>query len=217
MRFRRWLAVAFISWRRVWRALKILVLRPAFKRYGRNFRFDPDGIYSYRTIEVGDDVHILHGACLMASESAITIGNKVMLAPHITVVGGDHNTSVVGRFMFDVKVKRPEDDQAVTIEDDVWVGTGVIILKGVRIGRGAIVAAGAVVTREVPPYTVVAGVPAKVVSVRFDVDTIIAHEARLYAANQRLSARCLSDVLGQYLSDCDTLSQTRIPVLVDHG
>ena len=146
-------------------------------------------------------------------KSAITIGNKVMLAPHVTIVGGDHNTSVVGRFMFDVKVKRPEDDQAVTIEDDVWVGTGAIILKGVRIGRGAIVAAGSVVTREVPPYTVVAGVPAKVISVRFDVDTIIAHEARLYAADQRLSAQYLADVLGQYLTDCSTLSQTRTSVL----
>ena len=217
MRFRRWLAVAFISWRRVWRALKLCVLRPAFKRYGHNFRFDPDGIYTYRTIEVGDDVHILHGACLMASESAITIGNKVMLAPHVTIVGGDHNTSVVGRFMFDVKVKRPEDDRAVTIEDDVWVGTGVIVLKGVRIGRGAIVAAGSVVTREVPPYTVVAGVPARVISVRFDVDTIIAHEAGLYAADRRLSAQYLADVLGQYLTDCSTLSQTRTSVLVNHG
>ena len=214
MRFWRWLALVLIYWRRVLRALKIYVLRSAFKRYGRDFRFDPDGVYTYRTIEVGDDVHILHGACLMASESAITIGNKVMLAPNVTIIGGDHNTSVVSRFMFDVKVKRPEDDQAVTIEDDVWVGTGVIILKGVRIGRGAIVAAGSVVTREVPPYTVVAGIPAKVISVRFDVDTIIAHEAQLYAADQRLSAQYLADVLGQYLPDSDSVDQVRTSVVV---
>jgi acetyltransferase-like isoleucine patch superfamily enzyme len=209
--------VAFINARRAWRVTKIYLLRPAFKRHGRNFRFDPDGIYTYRTIEVGDDVHILPGACLMASESMITIGNKVMLAPNVTVVGGDHNTSLAGSFMFDVKDKRPEDDQAVTIEDDVWVGAGVIILKGVRIGRGAIVAAGSIVTREVPPYTVVGGVPARVLSVRFDINTILAHEARLYAPEQRLSARRLVDLLGQYLPDCANADRAHAATAVSHG
>ena len=152
-------------------------------------------------------------ASLMASESAITIGNKVMLAPHVTIVGGDHNTSVVGRFMFDVKVKRPEDDQAVTIEDDVWVGTGAIILKGVRIGRGADRCC------RFGGHPRGASVYSCGGSTRqshfgpIRVDTIIAHEARLYEADQRLSAQYLADVLGQYLTDCSTLSQTRTSVL----
>jgi acetyltransferase-like isoleucine patch superfamily enzyme len=217
MRFRRWLAVAFINWRRALRALKMGVLLPAFGRHGRHFHFDPDGFYTYHTIAVGDDVSIGRGPVLMAWKSGIIIGNKVMLGPNVTIIGGDHNTSPVGSFMFDVTLKRPTDDQAVTIDDDVWVGTGAIILKGVHVARGSIIAAGSVVTREVPPYTVVAGVPAKVISVRFDVDTIIAHEARLYEANQRLSAQYLADVLGQYLTDCSTLSQTRTSVLVNHG
>jgi len=68
----------------------------------------------------------------------------------VTILGGDHNTSVIGKAMFFVHTKRPEDDLPVVIEDDVWVGTRVTILKGVRIGRGAIVAAGAVVTRTFP-------------------------------------------------------------------
>jgi len=76
---------------------------------------------------------------------------------NVTIIGGDHNASVVGKFMYDYEVqeKRPEDDQDVIIEDDVWIGTGAIILKGVRLGRGSIVAAGALVRKDVLPYTIV--------------------------------------------------------------
>ena len=65
--------------------------------------------------------------------------------------------------MYDVKTKRPQDDQDVTIEDDVWIGVGSIILRGVTVHRGAVVAAGAVVTEDVPPYAVVGGVPARII------------------------------------------------------
>ncbi len=199
MGLRYWGARTYIAWRRLCRALKICLLAQAFRRHGRNFRFDPDGIYSYQTIEAGDDVHIGHGATFMASRSGIIIGNKVMFGPHVTIIGGDHNTSLAGRFMFDVQEKRPQDDQVVVIEDDVWIATGAIILKGVHIGRGAIVAAGSVVTHDVPPYSLVAGVPARVLSVRFDTRTILMHEAALYPPERRLARSVLAEQLGRYL------------------
>ena len=87
--------------------------------------------------------------------------------------------------------KRPQDDLGVEIGDDVWVGTRAIVLHGVTIGRGAVVAAGAVVTRSVPPYAVVAGVPARVVGFRFTIDEVIEHEVRLYPLPDRLSREAL--------------------------
>ena len=97
--------------------------------------------------------------------------------------------------MFDVKNKRPEDDQDVVIEDDVWVGTGAIILKGVRVGRGSIVGAGAVVVQDVPPYSVVGGCPAKVISTHFaSTDQILQHEALLYDPERRLSKEALGGI-----------------------
>jgi acetyltransferase-like isoleucine patch superfamily enzyme len=182
--------------RKVFRRLRMWALRPAFKKYGRHFLFDPDGCYTFRTIEVGDDVTLGERAILVASDSRIIIGNKVMFGPGVTIIGGDHNTSVVGAFMYDVFEKRPQDDQDVIIEDDVWVGANALILKGVRLGRGSIVAAGSLVYRDVPPYTTVAGVPAVKVNRRFDIETILAHEKVLYSADKRLERSYLEKVFG---------------------
>lgn len=153
--------------RRAMRRVLMLFLRPAFKSYGKNFHFDPWGQYTYRTISVGDDVFIGKGACIMAAETTITFGNKIMLGPNVTIRGGNHNTSVIGAYMYDVKHKRPEDDQPVIIEDDVWIGAGATVLKGVTIGRGSIVAAGAVVTKSMPENSIIGGIPAKVIKQRF--------------------------------------------------
>lgn len=112
-----------------------------------------------------------------------------MFGPEVSILGGNHNTSVLGRFMFDVgeNEKRPEDDRDVVIEEDVWVGTRAIILLGVTISRGAIVGAGAVVTKNVPAYAVVGGVPAKLIKWRWTVAQVLAHEVRLYPEARRFS------------------------------
>ncbi|PCI61308.1 MAG: acetyltransferase [Gammaproteobacteria bacterium] len=143
---------------------------------GNNVIFHPFDLFSYSTISINDDVYIGPGAKFSASESSITIGNKVMFGPNVTIMGGDHNISVVGCYMYDVKEKLPENDLPIVIEDDVWVGCNVVILKGVTIGRGAVVAAGSVVIKSVEPYSIVGGVPAKKISQRFTDAEIIEHE-----------------------------------------
>lgn len=179
---------------KMWRRLLMYLYRPLFASYGHNFRFDPYGSYNFSNISVGDDVSVGMQPILMASDSRITIGDKVMFGPQVAVIGGNHNTSIVGQFMSDVKEKRPQDDCGVVIEDDVWVGSRALILQGVVVGRGSIVGAGAVVTKSVPPYAIVAGVPARVVKFRWDVDTILRHEAALYPPERRLTRDALSAI-----------------------
>lgn len=130
----RWPGSAYLFLWKVRRRVLMLLLRPLFRRHGRNFKFDPDSYFSFSTISVGDDVFIGPGATVGATDSFIEIGNKVMFGPNVTVIGGDHNASVLGWFMADAKEKRPQDDQPVFIEDDVWVCAGATILKGVRVG-----------------------------------------------------------------------------------
>ena len=89
---------------------------------------------------------------------------------------------VIGRYMKDVghDENLPENDQDIILEGDNWIGANSVILKGVTICRGAVVAAGAVVTQDVPPYSIVGGVPAKIIKMRFDEKTTLEHEGILY-------------------------------------
>lgn len=188
------LAWAWFEGNRVGRRAQEWLLQSLFASRGKNLRFDPNGYYSFENVSVGDDVALGRGAVLMASGSRILIGNKVMLGPEVMIVAGNHNTAVLGRAMADVKRKRPEDDEDIIIEDDVWVGARAIILKGVIVRRGAIVGAGSVVTQEVPPYAIVCGNPAKVIRFRWTVDEILEHEKELYPAGKPLSRESLQRI-----------------------
>jgi acetyltransferase-like isoleucine patch superfamily enzyme len=173
--------------RRAWRRLRMYALRPAFGSHGAGFWFDPDGHYTpFRNIHVGDDVSLGIRPVMIAALSEIRIGSHVMFGPEVVVVGGGHNMTVVGRFMKSVHEKTGDEDLGVVIEDDVWIGSRAVVLRGVRIGRGSVVAAGAVVTKSVPPYAIVGGNPARVLRFRWDLETILRHEAALYPESARL-------------------------------
>ncbi len=169
---------AFTFGVRLRRAIHGLATVDRFAEVGRNFEFDPDGTYSYETIFAGNNVTLGHRPTLLATRATIRIGNDVMLGPEVTIRGGNHRHDIVGIPMRRVtdEMKRPEDDLGVVIEDDVWIGARAIILHGVTIGRGSVIGAGAVVTRSIPPYSIAAGVPAKVVGVRFDEKSARRHE-----------------------------------------
>jgi len=125
---------------------------------------------------VGSNVFFGAGGKILSSDSKVQIGNKVMFGPEFMIITGDHRTNLIGYYMFDVKEKEEGNDSPVVIEDDVWIGARAIILKGVTISEGSIVAAGSVVTKSVPPFSVVGGVPAKVLHARFTDEDIQKHK-----------------------------------------
>lgn len=151
---------------------------------GSNFRFDPMGTYSYESIFIGDDVNLGVGATLLATRSKIVIGNHVLFGPGVTIRGGNHRFDIVGRYIDSIQdsEKRPGDDPGVVIQDDVWVGGNATILGGVVVGRGAVIAASAVVVGDVAPYSIVGGVPARVIGERFSKSEVVMHERMLYGS-----------------------------------
>jgi acetyltransferase-like isoleucine patch superfamily enzyme len=103
------------------------------------------------------------------------IGDSVLIAPRVAMVGrDDHRIDVVGCKIWDCPLG---DSKKVIIGDDVWIGYGAIVLSGVRIGCGTVVAAGAVVVKDVEPYTVVGGTPARLIKMRFIPDEMAFHKA----------------------------------------
>lgn len=104
----------------------------------------------------------LSGVSITARSQAITIGRQVLLAPNCIIVDSDFHAP----WPMEDRAIRPgtENDAPVSIDDYAWIGMGSIILKGTRIGRGAIVGAGSVVSRDVPPGCVACGAPARVVA-----------------------------------------------------
>jgi len=130
-----------------------------------------------RHIVIGNYVGIGHGCIFLADTE---IGNKVLIASYVAFVNSDdHRYDVVGKFIWD---SGRGDKYKIVVEDDVWIGHGAILLTPVRVGRGAIVAAGSVVTKDVPRYAIVGGNPAKVIKMRFTPEQIMEHEKNIYGS-----------------------------------
>lgn len=142
-------------------------------------------LYGYN-IEIGNNVFLGEESIFMCTNAPIIIGDNTMFGPHVTMITGDHRIDVVGQYMIDIKEKLPENDLPIIIEGDNWIGANATILKGVTIGAGAVVAAGALVLKDVPPYAVVGGVPAKIIKYRFEEDALQEHIKLL---NQKESAK----------------------------
>ncbi len=187
----RLLVSSVLKLKSVWNRILILYYREKFAECGSNVTFNPmvSNIY-YEHVSVGDFVYIGPGALLMATkESHIYIRNNVLIGPEVSIVAGNHSSHILGKLMYDyiIEDKLSSDDEPVIIEDDVWIGTGAIILKGVTINRGSIIAAGALVTKDVPAYSIVGGVPARVLKYRWTPEEILQHESMIYPEDKRLS------------------------------
>ena len=132
------------------------------------FNVEPSG-----SVEIGDD-SVLVGAIFMCNER-ITVGQRVVISYNVTIADSDFHPldpeerkrDAIANSPYGAKSQRPAIiPRPVVIEDAVWIGIGAITLKGVRIGQGARIGAGAVVTRDVAPGTTVVGNPAVVTADR---------------------------------------------------
>ena len=147
---------------------------------------------------ISSHVRIARNAVIYSTKAHAYIGSKVGIAPYLKIITGNHSYKQTGRFMFDANYekdyeKNPDDDKDVIIEGDSWFGINVTILSGVTVGRGSIIASGAVLNKSCPPYSIVGGVPAKVLKYRFTIDEALEHEEKLYPQSIRYTRQELED------------------------
>ncbi len=184
--FNLWLSGAKLScsfsylWDRLWAP----VWKRAMKSCGKGVFIRPmsSDIKGLWNLSVGEGTSIPKGSTLYCTRAELIIGRKVIFGPKPTIITGDHRIDIVGKYIIDVTddEKLQEQDAPVTIEDDCWIGANVTILKGVTLGRGCVVAAGAVVTKSFEPYCIIGGVPAKLIKMRFTPEQIMQHEKKLH-------------------------------------
>lgn len=164
---------------------KILLFRNKNIAFGKNSTFGRGTtFYAPNAMHIGNNVYIGKYCSL---ETDIEIGNNVLIANNVGLIGKyDHDYSCVGKsikdspWIGDSNYNFKGKDLKIIVEDDTWIGYGAVVVSGVKIAKGSIVAAGSVVLKDVPAYSIVAGNPAKVVASRFSEDEIMEHEKILF-------------------------------------
>ncbi len=163
----------------------------------------PFSIVGVSNIEIGNNVSIRSNCVMTALNRRIIIKNSVIVATDLIISTGNHQM-IPGRFTGSItnEEKGEEYDDDVVINDDVWIASRVTILKGVNVGRGAVIAAGSVVNKNVLPYSVVAGVPAKFIKFKWSISEILFHEQKLYKPEDRFTLEELLEHRKKYEKDC---------------
>ncbi len=140
----------------------------------------PNNIFDENTVRIGDYTYGQLNVVSFDNKSKLIIGKYVSIAQSVNfLLDVEHHTDYLMTYPFKSKIlleKEPESFSKgnIIIDDDVWIGYGATIMSGVHIGQGAVIAAGAIVTKDVPPYAIVGGVPAHIIKFRFS-DEIVSN------------------------------------------
>lgn len=153
------------------------LLSRRFARAGHDFVYSPisSRIRGYDKIFIGNRVFVGPGANFSVHER-LEIQDDVLIGPDVMILSGNHQIDVIGQT---INASHQGNNGICRIEQDVWIGARVIVLGDVTIGEGAVVGAGSLVIRDVPPYTVVAGSPCALLRRRFSDDDLREHLRRL--------------------------------------
>lgn len=170
--------VLFIAIRAIRNLLRRFILILRWRAQNKHNYTKPKGYFNISNVSVGKytygDLRVIDDG----GSSKLLIGSFCSIADEVVfLLNADHDLSRISTYPFEVKMFHSKATQAIgkgdiVIEDDCWIGYGARILSGIRIGQGSVVATGAVVTKDVPPYSIVGGCPAHVIAYRFDESSI---------------------------------------------
>lgn len=170
-----------LSWElsRFGERLKKEYITSQFKSIGEHCYLGRDLKLTPQNITLGNHVSIGAGSVIQSSHGEIIIGDHVMLGPNVHIHGGNHIFTEIGCYIDEAPPKKMGQDGKIVIEDDVWIGSCSIILKGVHIGRGSVIGGGAIVTKDVPPYSIYMNKIEPIIRKRFSDEEIKEHEQQI--------------------------------------
>lgn len=191
----------FISWE-----INSFPTKSEFGTFKKNSCLEyPCNIGFFKKVHIEENVYIRYGFNIINScNEEVIIRKYSVIAPNCTIVTNNHRSTVtIPQFLLSASHVNDKSGNVI-IDEDVWIGASAMILAGVHIGRGSIVSGGAIVTHDVPPYSLVIGVPAKVVKRIFTISQILEHEKVLYNVEDRFTEKQLYEMFDTDIEICDT-------------
>lgn len=174
--------------------------KSGFGYLGNNVVLNPPlWVNRKENIFLHENTNLAANSYISAYNAKFIVKKNCALAEGLTVHTGNH-ARILGMFVTDVTedIKPVGYDDDIVIEEDCWIGCNVTLLSGVTIGRGSTVAAGAVVSKSMPPYCICGGVPAKPIKRIWTIEEILEHESKLYPENERFTRKQLEEVYIKY-------------------
>lgn len=162
----------------IFKLLKVGKRKKKWHKLHPNSDTTPMNDFDFEHVLIGKGTYGELNVVDFGGNAKLIINNYVSIAQHVSfILNAEHYTDHISTYPFKVKILRTQNTESfskgnIIVDDDVWIGYGATIMSGVHIGQGAVVAAGAIVTKDIPPYTIVGGVPAKIINYRFE-DAII--------------------------------------------
>ena len=191
----------FIKGLQTWKCLYVNVNKDCFGHSEQDLILElPAKITKPQNLFFGKNVAIRGFFTFISHSGKLIVKDNVDISQHFTVVTGNHTTKPdLDMWQVDCNHTEKGDKELDTVvENDVWIGINVTLMPGVCIGRGAIIGAGSVVTKSIPPYTIAVGNPCKPIKVKYTCEEIIEREKILYSEENRLTLSEINSIFEKF-------------------
>ena len=170
----------------------------------------PMNQFDFNHVSIGKGTYGELNVVDFGGDCRLVLNNYISIAQHVTfILNAEHYTNHISTYPFKVKLLKSQESESfgkgdIIVDDDVWIGYGALIMSGVHIGQGAIVGAGSVVTKDIPPYAIVGGVPAAIIRYRFSKELI---NELLKVNYSSLTFKKVKENEGKMYEECSDISQ----------
>lgn len=198
--------------------IRLRIFKKKWRKKNKNNFTVPNRWFPMDSVTVGKDTYGELNIIDSGGQYKLTIGSFCSIAPDVTfILQSDHIMTNISTYPFKVKLMGQNSEAIskgnINIGDDVWIGYGAIILSGISIGQGAVIAAGSVVTHSVPAYAIVAGNPAKTIRYRFDSEII----AKLKNINySKLDKKRISNNISMFYKEISHCTEKEIDDIISN-
>lgn len=166
--------------------------------------------FNPKLVELYEQTRISTRFRLISNRGKFIVKKYSAIAADCTAITQNHKSTVSIPHAWLGRSHVNDIERDIIVEEDVWVGYGVTLLSGAHLGRGCICAARSLINKNIPPYAVVAGSPAKIIAVKFSKEQIIAHELYLYSKDERLSEKYIDELFETYFKGLKVFGTDKI-------